>query len=134
MPTWVLYLFGAVFIATVVAGGYLWLDRTLAAKDARILTQQGEIAGLVIENSNLTSAYEAAQKTIKNQKRDLAESQAQATRIKQADAAERQRQADFDRKIQGITVQDPTNLDKINAYQTCVSRNVNDPECGKLLQ
>lgn len=134
MPTWVLYLFGAVFIATVVAGGYLWLDRTLAAKDARILAQQGEIAGLVIENSNLTSAYEAAQKTIKNQKRDLAESQAQATRIKQADAAERQRQADFDRKIQGITVQDPTNLDKINAYQTCVSRNVNDPECGKLLQ
>jgi hypothetical protein len=134
MPTWVLYLFGAVFIATVVAGGYLWLDRTLAAKDARILAQQGEIAGLVIENSNLTSAYEAAQKTIKNQKRDLVESQAQATRIKQADAAERQRQADFDRKIQGITVQDPTNLDKINAYQTCVSRNVNDPECGKLLQ
>lgn len=134
MPTWVLYLFGVVFIATVVAGGYLWLDRTLAAKDARILAQQGEIAGLVIENSNLTSAYKAAQITIKNQKRDLAESQAQATRIKQADAAERQRQADFDRKIQGITVQDPTNLDKINAYQTCVSRNVNDPECGKLLQ
>jgi hypothetical protein len=134
MPTWVLYLFGAVFIATVVAGGYLWLDRTLAAKDARILAQQGEIAGLVIENSNLTSAYKAAQTTIKNQKRDLVESQAQATRIKQADAAERQRQADFDRKIQGITVQDPTNLDKINAYQTCVSRNVNDPECGKLLQ
>ena len=134
MPTWVLYLFGAVFIATVVAGGYLWLDRTLAAKEARILAQQGEIAGLVIENSNLTSAYKAAQTTIKNQKRDLVESQAQATRIKQADAAERQRQADFDRKIQGITVQDPTNLDKINAYQTCVSRNVNDPECGKLLQ
>lgn len=134
MPTWVLYLFGIVFITTVVAGGYLWLDRTLAAKDARILAQQQEIAGLVIENSNLTSAYKAAQITIKNQKRDLVESQAQATRIKQADAAERQRQADFDRKIQGITVQDPVNLDKINAYQTCVSRNVNDPECGKLLQ
>lgn len=134
MPTWVLYLFGAVFIATVVAGGYLWLDRTLAAKDARILAQQGEIAGLVIENSNLTAAYKAAQTTIKNQKRDLVASQEQATRIKQADAAERQRQADFDRKIQGITVQDSVSLDKINAYQTCVSRNVNDPECGKLLQ
>jgi len=134
MPIWVIYMFAGIFIATLVAGGYLWLDRTLAAKDARILAQQEEIAGLVIENSNLTSAYNAAQITIRNQKRDLVESQAQATRIKQADAAERQRQADFDRKIQGITVQDPTSLDKINAYQTCVARNVNDPECGKLLQ
>ena len=134
MPTFVIYILAGVFIVTLVAGGYLWLDRTLDAKDARILAQQGEIAGLIIDVSNLKSAYDASQITIKNQKKDLVESQAQATRIKQADAVERQRQADFDRKIQGITVQDPTSLDKINAYQTCVSRNVNDPECGKLLQ
>lgn len=134
MPTWVIYLLAGAAIVAAISGGYLFINHQLVVKDARILEQQTEIAGLIVDVNNLKSAYNAAQLTIKNQKRDLVESQAQATRIKQADAAERQRQADFDRKIQGITVQDPTSLDKINAYQNCVARNVNDPECGKLLQ
>jgi hypothetical protein len=129
MPTWILYAFGAVFIVAVVSGGYLYIQ----AKDNRIHTLEQTITNLEIDKANLTSAYNSQVELNKKQAYALRESNAQAIRLKQGDAAERQRQADFDRQVQGINVRDAQNLDRINSYQACVARDVNNTECSKIL-
>lgn len=130
MPTWVIYGLAALAIVAAIGGGYLYIQ----AKDNKIETLNQTISALEIDKANLTAAYKSQVKVNQQQAQSLRESNAQALRIKQADAVERQRQADFDRQVQGLNSRDATNLDKINKYQECVARDVNNLECSKLLQ
>jgi septal ring factor EnvC (AmiA/AmiB activator) len=134
MPTWVIYLLAGVFIVSVVSGGYFTINHMISSRDATITKQQETIAAQEIDINNLKSSLQSAKAQIARQAQDLKESQAQATRIKQADAEERKRQTDFDRNVEGINTRDTTNLNKINEYQRCVAADVNNIECGKLLQ
>jgi len=134
MPTWILYGLAALAIVTAIGGGYLMINNMISSRDKIIANQQATITAQQLDINRLEIADEANKKTIARQKQDLISSQAQANRIKQVDAEERQRQNDFNRKVQGLNVRDQINLDKINLYQQCISRDVNDTECGKLLQ
>lgn len=134
MPTFVIYILLGVAIVAVVSGGYIWLDRTLDAKDKEIFELRAQVAADQIDIDRYKGAWQTAVLALQQTKKGLVESQAQANRIKQADAEERKRTSDFQRQVEGLKVQDNTNLDKINSYQACVQKDVNNPECGKLLQ
>ena len=134
MPTWVIYLLVGVAIVAAIGGGYLWLDHTLSAKDKEISDLREQVAADQIDIDRYRGAWQTAVLALQQARKGLQESQAQANRIKQADAEERQRISDFQRKVEGLKVQDNVNLDRINNYQACVEKDLNNPECGKLLQ
>jgi chromosome segregation ATPase len=134
MPTWVIYMLAGLAIVTTISGGYLWLNHTLSEKDKEITELQKQIAADQIDISRYKTALELANTAIEKTKQSLRESQAQALRIKQADAEERNKVLEFQRQVEGIKSQDDISLYKINQYQICVAKDISNSECGKLLQ
>lgn len=132
MPQWIIYLLAALAIVTAIGGGYYFVNNLIEKRDKEISRLQGELSDANLQLDRMTNAYNSAKEETKRIRIDLVAAQAQATRIKQADAAERERQAAFDRSIQGITAQDAVSLDAINKYQDCI-KDVTNTECGKLL-
>lgn len=132
MPSWLLYGLAALAIVTAIGGGYYFINNLIETKDKKIEELRQELSDAAVNLENMTNAYNSAKAESNRMRSDLVAAQAQATRIKQADAAERARQAAFDRSIQGVVSQDALSLDAINRYQDCI-KDVTNTECGKLL-
>ncbi len=133
MPTWLLYGFAALAIVAAVSGGYIWLDRTLVAKDKQISTLQISLDAAKSDLIEAKNTIKSKELEIDRIRTDLVESQAQADRIRQKDLIEREKQIEFDRKIQNLDTRNPQTLDAINKYQECVARNPGDTTCANLL-
>lgn len=123
---------GTVAILAIVGGGYLWLSEALSSKDKTISSLQSDIAALKIDLENMTQSYKSAQATIERQQLDLRASQIQADKLRQADAKERLRQQEFDKKIQGFNSKNPANLKLLNDYLECTAKDITT-ECGNIL-
>lgn len=128
-------------VLAIVGGFWLFMDNQLSAKDdiieekdKKITELQADVAAKKVDIENLKTSVTTLSQTLDIRNQQLRESQAQANRIKEQDAKERARQAEFEKKVEGINSKNQKSLDAINAYQSCIARNVNDETCAKLLE
>jgi hypothetical protein len=129
MWAWIL---GGIAIVAVVGGFYWFIDGQLSSKDKTISDLQTSLAAKIIDYETVKKSYEQCTREASLREKSLKETFEQLSRLQKLDAAERKRQAEFDQQVQGLDIQAPGNLEKINKFQDCLANK--GSECEKLLR
>ena len=135
------YIIAGVLGLAIIGGGYLFLSNEhskllgqIEAKNKVIEQRDQEIAGKMIDLSNLQNAYDSYKAQLERNKIDLATYQQTINRLNDRDKKSLASVSELIKKLKSFKNRDDAELFKYNQYLACVNSEKRGSECLSILQ